>query len=493
MAEAVAGTTEVRSQFRMPLQVSERKLLLGLLDVLMLTGGLLLVLWWRLKAPFAFQTIISHPLWFVIPIILWFPLASVFDAYDLRIAACLRNSARCSAKAGVLALGTYLLVPYLTPPLLQSRLTLGVSILVPLALLVTGRAVYAVALSQPSFRRRTLIVGAGWAGRTIAEVLLSAGDGLHELIGFVDDDPAKQGLTFHVPRSNVQRSSVRRANVQTLNVLGDRHALPELVAQHKASTLILAITHEASGELLQVLMDCLELGVDITPMPVLYEELTGRVPVEHIGDSWHVAMPINHPGAGGLYPLAKRLIDVVLASIGLFLLALATPFIALAIYLESPGPIFYTQERIGRGGRRFRVYKFRSMVVDAEKGNAVWAQEDDPRATRVGRILRKAHVDEFPQFLNILRGEMSAVGPRPERPEFVEELTREIPFYRVRHAVKPGMAGWGLVKQGYGASKEDAIVKLQYDLYYIKHQSVWLDTVILLKTIVDTLTFRGRA
>ncbi|MDH4138598.1 MAG: sugar transferase, partial [Anaerolineae bacterium] len=142
--------------------------------------------------------------------------------------------------------------------------------------------------------------------------------------------------------------------------------------------------------------------------------------------------------------------------------------------------------------RGFRVYKFRSMVPDAEKDKAVWAQENDRRVTRVGRLLRRAHVDEFPQFINILKGEMSAVGPRPERPDFVEELAREIPFYRVRHAVKPGMAGWGLVKQGYGASKEDALLKLQYDLYYIKHQSLWLDAVILLKTIVDTLTFRGR-
>jgi lipopolysaccharide/colanic/teichoic acid biosynthesis glycosyltransferase len=133
------------------------------------------------------------------------------------------------------------------------------------------------------------------------------------------------------------------------------------------------------------------------------------------------------------------------------------------------------------------------MIPDAEKDRPVWAKKDDPRVTRIGRLLRKTHVDEFPQFYNILKGEMSAVGPRPERPEFVEELAKEIPFYRIRHAVKPGMAGWGLVKQGYGASKEDALVKLQYDLYYIKHQSLWFDLIILIKTILDTLTLRGRA
>jgi lipopolysaccharide/colanic/teichoic acid biosynthesis glycosyltransferase len=188
----------------------------------------------------------------------------------------------------------------------------------------------------------------------------------------------------------------------------------------------------------------------------------------------------------------KRVSDVVLSSLGLVLLGLALPVIAAAIYLDSPGPIFYLQERVGQGGRRFRMYKFRSMVTDAEGEGAVWASKDDPRVTRIGRLLRAAHVDEFPQFVNILKGDMSAVGPRPERPEFVEELAEEIPFYRVRHAVKPGMAGWGLVKQGYGSSAEEAMLKLEYDLYYIKHQSLWLDMVILLKTMVHTVTFRGR-
>ena len=168
------------------------------------------------------------------------------------------------------------------------------------------------------------------------------------------------------------------------------------------------------------------------------------------------------------------------------------PFIAFAIYIDSPGPIFYAQERVGRYGKIFKVYKFRSMVTDAEKGGAVWAEKNDARTTRVGRFLRKVHIDEFPQFINILRGEMSVVGPRPERPEFVEELGNEIPFYRVRHAVKPGMAGWGLVNQGYGSSKKDALVKLQYDLYYIKHQSLWLDFVILAQTVKDALSLGGR-
>ena len=465
------------SRFSFPL--SERRALLLALDLVALNGALMLSLALRPEYALSWEVLVKRPQWFVLLSALWLLFATAFDVYDLRIASRARKAVPAVIKAGLITLTVYLLIPYVTPSLPSSRRMLAAFFALGLGLPVTGRLLYALALTQPAFRRRIIIVGAGWAGRTILQTLREEGNGTYQVVGFVDDDPAKQGTSV-------------AAGGEAVPVLGDCQALRELIPQHGVSALILAITHEINGRTLQALMDCLELGVEIIPMPLLYEELTGKVPVEHIGDNWYVAMPIRHSGTGALYPLLKRLMDIVLASLGLFLLALATPFIALAIYLDSPGPIFYAQERVGKGGRIFKLYKFRSMRPDAEKEGAVWAQENDPRVTRVGRILRKTHVDEFPQFLNILKGEMSAVGPRPERPEFVAELVEEIPFYRVRHAVKPGMAGWGLVKQGYGASKEDALLKLQYDLYYIKHQSLWLDLVILLKTVVDTLTLRGR-
>jgi lipopolysaccharide/colanic/teichoic acid biosynthesis glycosyltransferase len=514
------------------LPFSERRLLLIGLDLLAVNGALLVALALRPEHSLDWELLIQRPLWFLLLSALWLPLAHAFDAYDLRVAGRFRTAAPAVLKAGVITAVVYLLIPYLPPALPTSRFSLFAFPLSILILLLAGRGLYALALAQPLFQRRALIIGAGWAGRTIAQALAEHGDGTYQIVGFVDDDPAKLGKgawergsrgageqggqeegedrsageftsaqvgagarhaqsVIHNPHSEIRipKSEIRNPN---FTVLGDRHALPDVISQHHVTTLILAITHDVNGELLQILMDCLELGVEIVPMPVLYEQLTGRVPVEHVGGNWYVAMPIHHPGTGALWPLVKRLMDIVLASLGLLFVLPFFPLIALAIYLDSPGPIFYTQERVGKNGRRFKVYKFRTMRPDAEKEGAVWAQENDPRVTRVGRILRKSHVDEFPQFLNILKGEMSAVGPRPERPEFVEELAKEIPFYRVRHAVKPGMAGWGLVKQGYGASKEDALLKLQYDLYYIKHQSLWLDLVILLKTVVDTLTLGGR-
>ena len=489
-----------------PLPFSERRLVLMALDLLAVNGALLLALALRPGYGLEGTLVLRHPLWFLLLSLLWMLIAQTFDAYDPRVVAKFSSSARSVLQAGLITAGVYLLIPYVTPPLPTSRSALLAFPLFAVGALLAGRGFYRVVMTQPALRRRALIIGAGWAGRTIAEALAEHGDGTYQVVGFVDDDPAKLGrgawgpgsrgeftsAPLHLRTSAPQPPSTRALKAPPL-VLGNRHSLPALIRQHRVDTLILAITHEVNGELLQILMDCLELGVEIIPMPVLYEQLTGRVPVEHVGSNWYVAMPLSHPLTRTFNRMIKRAMDIVLASLGMLFLAPFLPFIALAIYLDSPGPIFYTQERVGEGGRIFKVYKFRSMVPDAEKGRAVWAQENDPRVTRVGRILRKTHLDEFPQFLNILKGEMSAVGPRPERPEFVEELAREIPFYRVRHAVKPGMAGWALVKYGYASSKEDALIRLQYDLYYIKHWSPWLDLVILLKTVVDTLTLRGRA
>ena len=439
------------------------------------------------------QLIFKHPHWFLILMAVWFPLAYAFDCYDPKVVGRFSEIAKARIKTGLFASLIYLLIPFLTPALPSSRLLFLSLPLFLVGLTIAVGGIYDLAHSQSLFLQRALVIGAGQAGKEIARVIREQGGGVYDIVGFVDDDPAKQGSTLHVQtfeRSNVQ--TLKRANVQTFNVLGDRHALLDLIRKHQIKTLILAVEREVNGEFLQILTDCLELGVEIVPMPVLYEKLTGRVPIEHVGSQWHVAMPIQNPGERLLWAATKRLMDIVLVSLGFVCLAVAMPFIAAAIYIDSPGPIFYTQMRVGKRGRVFKAYKFRSMRTDAEKGKAVWAAKNDLRVTRVGRILRKTHVDEFPQFWNILKGEMSVVGPRSERPEFVEELAREIPFYRVRHAVRPGMAGWGLVKQGYGGSKKEAVLKLQYDLYYIKHQSLWLDIVILLKTIIDTLTFRGR-
>jgi exopolysaccharide biosynthesis polyprenyl glycosylphosphotransferase len=403
-------------------------------------------------------------------------LAFLNDFYDLQVAADQRATLFALLRVLAVELVAYLWIYFFYPPrrLLPRGIVLchaGFSF----ALVGLWRAFYRRA-AHGAFRRRTLVVGAGWAGRTMVEAIQGfPGAGL-ELLGFIDDDKAKQGET-----------------IDGLPVLGTSRDLAALARSWGVHQVVLAITRDVHDDLFRALMACQEQGVEITPMPVLYEELTGRVPVQHVGENWLAVLPLDHAAVSGFFPLFKRGLDIFVSLIGLVVFGVLFPFVALALVLDCPGPIFYRQERVGQGGRVFRVLKLRSMVPNAEnKGEALWAQRLDPRVTRVGRILRATHFDELPQFFNILKGDMSVVGPRPERPAFVAQLEQQIPFYRLRHAVKPGMAGWALVNYGYSSSVEDAMVKVQYDLYYIKHQSIYLDVLILFKTLVDMVTFGGR-
>lgn len=491
----------------MVLPESERRVLLILLDLMALYTALVIALGLRPGQQIQFDLIVDRPDWILILVAIWFPVAFTFDAYDMRVVRRFSTVAQVMVRAGLLTALVYALIPLLTPTLPTRRVILVSYPLLTLALLLIGRGLYVLLFTQPIFRQNTLILGAGAAGRDVARVMAKDAGGMYRLLGFIDDDPQKlaeviiergdeEGSGAEEGESRRSEEASKLATVDSddsaLRVLGDRHALPELVEQHQVSTLVLAITKEMDKGLLDIIMECRERDVEIVPMAVLYEQLTGQVPVEHVGKNWYIAYLMNIPGTGGLNRTVKRILDILLASIGLLVLLPLLPFIALAITLDSRGPVFFSQERVGKGGRVFRAYKFRTMVPEAEKDGAVWAQENDARITRVGRFLRRTHIDEFPQFINILRGDMSVVGPRPERPEFVDELEKEIPLYNLRHVVRPGMAGWGLVRQGYGSSKEDALLKLQHDLYYIKNYSLGLDFVVLLKTFIDTVSFGGR-
>ena len=266
-----------------------------------------------------------------------------------------------------------------------------------------------------------------------------------------------------------------------------------IVESHAIDEVILAISAQMTGSLFQTIMDCHERGVAITPMPLLYEQLTGKVAVEHIGSQWYVALPFETNPFGSIYRLGKRLFDLICGLLIGIVFFVTLPVVALAIKLSSPGPVFYRQERMGLHGKPFVVMKYRSMVEDAESdGKAKWATKNDTRITPIGRIMRKTRLDELPQVINVLKGDMSMVGPRPERPQFIAQLQKQIPFYRTRLAAKPGLTGWAQVNYGYGATVEDALIKLQYDLYYLKHQSVWFDLKIMLRTFAVVLKMKGQ-
>ncbi len=465
---------------RLPLQISERKTLLVVVDLLLVNSAVLVALGvWALRDPlrsFSREFVLSQAHWFLILTAIWSLAAFLNDFYNLGIADNRRSSGVALLRVILLELLAYLIIYFFFPPQSLPRGIVLYHGAVSFALVAVWRGVYVFLLSRAPFQSRAIVAGAGWAGRTIVRAIRENVNSPYWLLGYIDDDPAKQGQI-----------------IEGLPIVGTHHDLVSLVKENDISEVILAITHEMHGELIQAIMDCQEQGIRITPMHHLYEEITSRIAVEHIGEQWSLILPMEHAGTGTFLPPLKRAMDLFIAGIGLLILAPLFPFLALAIYLDSPGPIFYSQERVGQGGRVFRVFKFRSMIPNAEEDNgAVWAEENDPRVTRVGWFLRRAMIDELPQFINVLRGEMSIVGPRPERPIFADQLAEKIPFYRARHGVKPGMAGWALINYGYSSSVRDALIRLQYDLYYIKHQSIWLDILVLLRTLAAMVTLKGR-
>jgi lipopolysaccharide/colanic/teichoic acid biosynthesis glycosyltransferase len=268
--------------------------------------------------------------------------------------------------------------------------------------------------------------------------------------------------------------------------------LLEIIERDAITDLIVAILGPMDGEMFQAILDAQERGIQITRMPVAYEELLGRLPIKHLEADWILRSFVDELRVSTLYTLIKRILDIFGALLGSFIFLLVAPWVAIAILIESGRPILFVQDRLGQGGRLYGTVKFRTMRQDAESdGAAQWAQESDPRTTKVGGILRKTHLDEFPQFWNVLRGEMSIVGPRPERPELVVELEQQIPFYRARLLTKPGITGWAQVNYGKGASIEGSAEKLEYDLYYIKHRTITMDLWIILRTTGSMIGFKG--
>ncbi len=481
------------------LRFTERKNLLVIVDLILVNLTTLLALWimaaragWRYDR--AYLTEQSE--WFLFLSALWLVCASLNGFYDPKRITDLAAAARALARTVVLiALVYFAIYFFFATPGSLPRGVVGYQGVTSFVLIGLSRWLYVSLSQRPAFARKVIIVGAGWAGVTIAQTIAANAKAHYQILGFVDDDPTKRGRAIpipDIPTAGPPRQEAESLCRVSLPVLSTSCDLVCCVKKEQVPEIILAVSHGISTPLFQALMECKELGVQITLMPVLFEQLTGQVPIEHVGDNWIVALPLDSAEAGGLYPMAKRLFDIVGASVGLALFALLFPFIALAIRLDSRGPIFYTQTRVGKGGKVFNLLKLRTMIADAERGHARRAQANDPRITRVGRWLRKMRLDEMPQLVNILKGDMSAVGPRPERPEHLAELDAVIPYHRLRNAVKPGMAGWAVVNYDYVESIEDARIRLQYDLYYIKHQSLWLDFLILLQTMGHMLMLRGR-
>ncbi len=475
-ADALKRALRARPGVRFTRAERHGMLWLGDVAVCVIAGVLALWLWSFTRNKPLEVILVEDGHLMVLMSLAWLFLAWVLELYALPTAADMRAVLpRLFSVAGVILLAYLVIFFVVAPHNRLIRLPLVYFLILVTLLASLWRWAMVTLLRGGLMRQRALIVGAGWAGQTIARLLRGQLNSEFEVLGFIDDDEAKQG-----------------SSIDDLPVFGRGDELLSVAHRVGADTIIYAITHQLSGPMFRALLDCQAAGLAVVRMPALYEALTGRVPIEHVRGEWLLPGEIEGGQTSLFYRLVVRLMDLTFAVLAGVILVVLGPVIALLIKLDSPGPVFYRQVRSGRGGVPFELLKFRSMHADAEAtAGAQWATEDDPRITRVGRWLRRTRLDELPQVLNILRGDIHLIGPRPERPEFIAQLEKEIPFYRARLAVKPGLTGWAQVKYRYGSTVEDARIKLEYDLYYIKHRSLGLDLQILMQTIGVMLALRG--
>jgi len=362
---------------------------------------------------------------------------------------------------------------YMFPALKLGRGVSLISLPIALTLMVGWRISIHWLLGHPDFGERILIVGSGQLAVEVAREVLDRPDAGYRIVGFVGTDADLLGKSLINPR-----------------VIGMTEELDTIVKREHIDRIVVAMG-ERRGQLPtnKLLQLSLAGQVNIEEGASFYERITGRVSLNMVRPSWLIFS--GRGRSTKISEVSRNVVHWLVALIGAILSLPIVLVTAVLIKLESKGPVFYKQERVGKNGRVFVLAKFRSMRVDAEESGPVWASKKDTRTTRVGRIIRKIRVDEIPQFWNILKGEMSFVGPRPERPHFVSQLAEEIPFYEQRHLIAPGLTGWAQIKYPYGASIEDARQKLQYDLFYIKNHGLFLDAIIMFETIKIILFGRG--
>lgn len=451
--------------------VSEKKLLSRVLDFFLN----IVVVFFAADYP-AFTYIDSHNSsilnWILLLAFYFIVFGEIFQLYDLKISGSkfriLKNLFFTSLMTTLAFVGT----PYYAPSLPENRtqvIFLFVLIILPTLL---WRLLYRAVLDAPKVFREILIIG---HSSVIEDLLELTQNDFH--------NPIKNYLSEKQSKIHANYENIATANLYQLVKLNN---INEVVISTKG------LSSDVVSRINKDLFLLFEEGIKIRSTENFYEEVTSRVSKEYLDFSFYEDLCLSCNGEKRVYKLVHRTLDIVISTSGLLIFILLLPFIFTINILANNGPLFYTQLRVGQNGQRFKIFKLRSMVVDAELNGAVYAQQNDIRVTKFGKFLRKSRLDEVPQFFNILKGDMSVIGPRPERPEFVRNLEKKIPLYVIRHLVKPGLTGWAQVKYPYARTLIDQEIKFRYDLYYIKQQSIFLDFKIIIKTIATVLFFRGQ-
>jgi sugar transferase (PEP-CTERM system associated) len=453
--------------------IPARKIVFFLLETVFILGMVLLGAYFRFFGELSYYGTVGDLYWkgllvaAAVQISLYY-----FDLYDFKFfQSNLELIIRLLQSLGVSSI-ILAAVYYLFPDLIIGRGIFFISLIFIAWSIISWRLFYNYLIKTAHWDQRVLIVGVGDLAQKIARTIVERKDTGFKVVGFISPNSEQVGEPLVNP-----------------SIIGDFNQINELVNRLKVDRIVVALEDRRGNFPDQPLLSCKMLGLSIQEGISFYENLTGRLQVECLNPSFLIFSDGFRKTK--FTRSLKRIKGLVVSSIGLCLTLPLLTIVALLIKWDSRGPLFYRQERVGEHGKTFNLLKFRTMVKNAEVNGAVWAQKNDPRVTRVGRWLRKTRLDEIPQMVNVLKGDMAFVGPRPERPEFVKQLREEIPFFDQRHSVRPGITGWAQVRYPYGSSREDALEKLKYDLYYIKNMSILFDLVIIFETVKVVLFGRG--
>jgi len=455
-------------------EISERKIILRFFDVFFVLVGLYSV---GIICNQEYLTVVaSTPFWTILLVVYLVFFATIFEMYNLQVA----SNQFLVLKNTIITVSTtvfvYLFTPFFTPEMPSNRLQVLLFFMVFFITLFSWRMFYVLFLASNRFVQKAILI---CNKEQVQELILGLEniDPHYEIVGFVNTDSIEETVSdYHY---------VKRIKRDDLFSFVKENGISEIVIGSQK-------TEGITLELYQQLLHLLESGNIIREYTQVYESKTQRIPIQYMSRDFYRFFPFSRSNQNKLYLLTVRVFEIVISLLGLAVGLVLLPLILVGNAIGNRGHLFYSQQRVGKDGVVFEILKYRTMVKNAESDGAVFTAANDSRVTAFGKFMRKTRMDEFPQFINILKGDMAVIGPRPERPIFVKEIAEIMPFYETRHIIKPGLTGWAQVNYSYGETIDDSLIKLQYDLYYIKHRSIYLDMNIAFKTITTILFYRGQ-
>jgi len=455
-------------------EVSERKILLRIFDVISVLLSLYLV---GIVFKFNYFNISETNFYWTIVLGIYLNfIGSVFEMYNLQVASNQFQVIKSIILTSSITVLIYLLTPIFTPKLPENRIQILIFYIAIFIALFIWRLIYVRFFASNRFSKKVILICDKEQLKELIHALESA-DPHYRVLGFVNSDSADTKTNDDIKIKNI-----------------DINSLEEFVKKNSISEVVVASqkTDGITVNLYNQLIQLLENGYIISEYTQVYENITQRIPVQYVSRDFYRYFPFSRNNQNHFYLIMVRLFEIVFSLTGLLIGVIILPIILIGNLFGNRGKLFYSQERVGKNGKIFNIIKYRTMVKNAEVEGAVFATINDSRVTPFGKIMRKSRMDEIPQFINILKGDMAVIGPRPERPIFVNEIAEVMPFYETRHVIKPGLTGWAQVNYSYGETIDDSLIKLQYDLYYIKHRSIFLDVNIIFKTLSTVLLYRGQ-